>query len=128
MSQHFASTQFQDLCSRVATGREAARELTEFVENYGLKEAEFRLLWALLNSDTELDQTCLAALLGCSPAQVSALVERLRSRGQIVTQAASRDRRRHCWHITPQGRALVEQIVAFKSTSKATSECGRQAA
>ena len=105
-----------DACSRIASGRAAARDLTALVERFGLKEVEFRLLWALLTGDTQLHQTQMAEFLGCSPAQVSGIVERQRSRGKIAEQAAS-DRRQHVWRITPQGRALLEKIVAAKMAS-----------
>ncbi|MCH7751055.1 MAG: winged helix-turn-helix transcriptional regulator [Planctomycetes bacterium] len=103
--------QLDDACSRIASGRAAAWDLTALVERFGLKEIEFRLLWALLTGDTQLDQTQMAKFLGCSPAQVSGIVERQRSRGNILGQAAGGDRRRQVWRITPQGRALLEKII-----------------
>ena len=109
--------QLDDACSRIASGRAAAWDLTALVERFGLKEIEFRLLWALLTGDTQLDQTRMAKFLGCSPAQVSGIVERQRSRGNISGQAADGDRRRQVWRITPQGRALLEKIVAAKTAS-----------
>ena len=109
--------QLDDACSRIASGRAAAWDLTALVERFGLKEIEFRLLWALLTGDTQLDQTQMAEFLGCSPAQVSGVVERQRSRGNISGQAATGDRRRQVWRITPQGRALLEEIVAAKTAS-----------
>ena len=108
--------QLDDACSRIASGRAAAWDLTALVERFGLKEIEFRLLWALLTGDTQLDQTRMAKFLGCSPAQVSGIVERQRSRGNISGQSAA-DRRRQVWRITPQGRALLEKIVAAKTAS-----------
>ncbi len=109
--------QLDDTCSRIASGRSAAWDLTALVERFGLKEIEFRLLWALLTGDTQLDQTRMAEFLGCSPARVSGVVERQRSRGNIAGHAASGDRRRQVWRITPQGRALLEKIVAAKTAS-----------
>ncbi len=109
--------QMDDACSRIASGRAAAWDLTALVERFGLKEIDFRLLWALLTGDIQLDQTQLAKFLGCSPAQVSGIVERLRSRGIISGQVAGGDRRRQVWRITPQGRALLEKIVAVKTAS-----------
>ncbi len=106
-----------DACSRIASGRAAAWSLTALVERFDMKEIEFRLLWALLTGDTQLDQTRMARFLGCSPAQVSGIVERQRSRGNISGQAATGDRRRQVWRITPQGRALLEKIVAAKTAS-----------
>lgn len=109
--------QLDDACSCIASGREAAWNLTALVERFGLKEIEFRLLWALLTCDTQFDQTRMAEFLGSSPAQVSGIVERQRSRGNISGQAAASDRRRQVWRITPQGRALLKKIVAAKTAS-----------
>ncbi len=109
--------QLDDACSRIASGRAAAWDLTALVERFGLREIEFRLLWALQTGNTQLDQTQMAKFLGCSPAQVSSIVERQRSRGNIAGQAAAGDRRRQVWRITPQGRALLEKIVAAKTAS-----------
>ncbi len=103
--------QLDDACSRIASGRAAAWDLTALVEQFGLKEIDFRLLWALLTGDTQLDQTRMAKFLGCSPAQVSGIVECQRSRGNISGQVAGGDRRRQVWRITPQGRALLEKII-----------------
>ncbi len=122
------SQQLDDACSRIAAGRGAARELTALVEGFGLKEAEFRLLWALFSGDTRFHQAELAESLGCSPAQVSGLVERQRLRGLIVGQAASGDRRRQIWRITPQGCELLEKVVAAKTASGPVPSFRRDAA
>ena len=116
----FLSAVTQELdnaCSRIAAGRAAARELSQLVEGFGLKEGEFRLLWALLTGETPPHQSKLAELLGCSPAQVSGIVERQQLRGNIARRAALGDRRRQVWQITPQGRALLEKVVAAKTAS-----------
>ena len=118
----------EDACGRIAAGRAAARELTQMVQPFGLKEAEFRLLWVLLTGETQLDQTQLAELLGCSPAQISSLVESQRLRGNITRQAPPGDRRRQIWQITPQGRALLEQVVAAKTATKPVLSLRRDSA
>jgi DNA-binding MarR family transcriptional regulator len=117
-----------DTCSLIASGRVAARELVALVEGFGLKEAEFRLLWCLLTAETQLDQTELATLLSCSPAQVSSLVERQRLQGNILGKTASGDRRRQTWRITPQGRELLEKVVQAKSASMPLLNPRREAA
>jgi DNA-binding MarR family transcriptional regulator len=120
--------QLDEACSRIAAGRAATRELAALVKGFGLKEAEFRLLWALLTDDSQSDQTRLAGLLGCSPAQVSGLVERQRSQGNIVGRAAPGDRRRQISRITPLGRELLEKIVAAKSANSPVLSPRRNAA
>jgi DNA-binding MarR family transcriptional regulator len=118
MSRHDVVLQIDEVCRRVAAGRGAARELAALVAAFGLKEAEFRLLWVLFAASSEPDQTQLAERLGCSPAQVSGLVEQQRALGRLEGRAAAGDRRRQVWRLTAAGRALVEQIVAAKTASE----------
>ena len=110
--------QLDDACRRVALGKKTARQLDELVSAHGLKETEFRLLWALRSPSAPWDQIHLAEQLGCSPARVSAVVERLSRAGQIVGQAASADRRRNLWRLSAQGRDLLEAIIAGEAEEK----------
>ena len=100
--------------------------MAELVEGFGLKETEFRLLWALSAARVEPDQTQLAEQLGCSPAQVSGIVEQQRAQGNLVGQAATGDRRRQVWRLTPAGRALLEKIVAAKPANASAVQDKRQ--
>jgi len=118
----------ENACGRVAAGRAAARELTELVQPFDLKEVEFRLLWVMFADDLQLDQTQLAEILGCSPAQVSGLVENQRLRGNIARHDTSGDRRRQVWQITSQGRELLEKIVAAKTATRPVLSVRRESA
>jgi DNA-binding MarR family transcriptional regulator len=62
-----------------------------------------------------LDQTTLAKKLACSPAQISATVERMRSRGWIEARQTPGDRRRNLWQRTTSGNRLLEQMLAAAS-------------
>ncbi|MEX0610868.1 MAG: hypothetical protein WD738_05870 [Pirellulales bacterium] len=97
----------------VIDGRRAARALAEWARRFQLGEAEFQLLWCLRSvSDVGLDQTTLATNLAFSPAQVSAIVERVRVRDWICQPSAASDRRRRLWRLSSSGRNLLEQMVS----------------
>lgn len=100
------------VCFAAAEGRRAARALTHWCHRMELGEPEFLLLWYLRDCfGGGLDQTTLVRTLAYSPAQVSALVERLRSRGWILQESASSDRRRHLWHLSPLGSSVVATLL-----------------
>ena len=98
-------------CQHLAASRLLARQLADFAAPFGLKETEFRLLWKLRNPDRQVDQTELVSLLGCSPAQVSALVENLKSQGLIYSLTPPEDRRRCVWHVTSRGQEVLQRIL-----------------
>ena len=82
-----------------------------------MSEGEFRLLWLLrdnleTNSPREtLSQKDMAAQLGFSTAQISAVVEQLRGQGLIVVVPTPGDRRRQGWQLSSSGASLVEALA-----------------
>ena len=117
-----AVQQLDAACRHVTRGKEAARELGALVANFDLREAEFRLLWSLLTVRTLQDQTEIAAAIGCSPAQVSSLVEHLRKKRLILAIPSPEDRRRQQWQLTPAGCRMLERVIA------SVDQAGRAAA
>jgi DNA-binding MarR family transcriptional regulator len=110
-------------CTAAASGRRAARALAEWTKRFGLTEAEFQLLWRLRSASADgPNQATLAGTLAFSPAQISAIVERVRQRGLIFEQSASGDRRRHHWQLSIAGRQLLNQML-----DAATSFCDQAA-
>lgn len=89
-------------CSRALRGAieqlAARRELTT---------TQLTVLWACGSAADGVGQSRLAAQIGVSPAQASALVEQLRSRGLLEPRRATDDRRRQHWSLTVKGRELV---------------------
>jgi DNA-binding MarR family transcriptional regulator len=67
--------------------------------------------WLLLACAAELGEACrqsdLVERLGCSPAHVSGVVERLRQRGWMTADRPVGDRRRQCWRVTPAGSSAL---------------------
>ena len=99
-------------CRTAVDGRRAARALNDWARRFALGEPEFQVLWRLGTcSQAGLDQTSLAKSLACSPAQVSAVVERLQARGWIQQRQEIQDRRRHLWRLSPTGQSLVAQML-----------------
>jgi DNA-binding MarR family transcriptional regulator len=109
-----------DACRRAVLGKLAVRDIAGWVAAFAISESEFRILWRLHTSESaerptrraeDLDQAALAAHLAVSPAQVSAVVDRLRQANHIAAAPAD-DRRRQVWRLTPAGQDLLHRIVA----------------
>ncbi len=101
-----------DLCDAAADGRRASRALSQWCERIDLGEPEFQVLWCLREGMLcGLDQTTLVRRLAISPAQVSATVERLRTRGWIQQQSAPNDRRRNLWYLAPLGNDVLGMLL-----------------
>jgi DNA-binding MarR family transcriptional regulator len=100
------------VCGIAVDGRRAARALAEWVQRFELGEPEFLVIWCLhARQSAGLDQTSLAKALACSPAQISATVERLRVRGWIETRLKPGDRRRHVWQLAARGEESLAAIL-----------------
>jgi DNA-binding MarR family transcriptional regulator len=125
-------------CRTVVDGRRAARALAEWLRRFELSEPEFQVLWRLRDVAVEgLDQTTLANQLALSPAQVSATVERLGTRGWIIAHSRPEDRRRRLWQLSASGRTMLQSILSHvdrlpravaPQTTPTASAMGREAA
>lgn len=122
-------------CRRAVLGKLALQDIANWVAGFSISESEFRILWRLNGTDAamtgkfpaeELDQAALASDLVMSPAQVSALVDRLRRANHIATAPAD-DRRRQVWQLTAVGRELLQAIVAAVAADSSASR-GKEAA
>jgi DNA-binding MarR family transcriptional regulator len=99
-------------CRSAADGRRAIRAIGEWSGRFELSEPEFQVLWCLRSAcDDGCDQTTIAKHLSCSPAQVSATVERMRAEGWISQRIASGDRRRRLWRLSAHGQALLAEML-----------------
>lgn len=97
----------------VAWGRRLGRALAGGAKEQGLSETQFQLLWLLGTLAEPLSsQAELARELALSPAQVSGLLEELRSRGLVTGRSAKSDRRRRLWRLTPAGFARRFAVAA----------------
>lgn len=62
-------------------------------------------------------QSDLVEMLGCSPAHVSGVVERLRQRGWLTADRQASDRRRQCCHVTPTGLTVLAGLKISPSVA-----------
>ncbi|MGZ4305521.1 MAG: MarR family winged helix-turn-helix transcriptional regulator, partial [Solirubrobacteraceae bacterium] len=67
---------------------------------------------ALLQLDSPLPMTELAALLACDNSNVTGLVDRLEARGLVARQPSPQDRRVKHVVLTAAGRRLRDQMLA----------------
>jgi MarR family transcriptional regulator, organic hydroperoxide resistance regulator len=67
---------------------------------------------ALLQLDSPLPMTELAALLGCDNSNVTGLIDRLEARGLVTRQPSSQDRRVKHVVLTAAGRAMRDRMLA----------------
>jgi len=65
-----------------------------------------------LDPDRPSPMSVLADMLICDASKVTAIVDKLESRGLIVRQGAENDRRIKMLGVTPQGRELRERLCA----------------
>jgi DNA-binding MarR family transcriptional regulator len=86
-------------------GRHLRRRLAEVAEVLALSDTELLVVW--LCSGNGRVQVDLAASIGISPAQMSGMVERLRSRGLVAMHRLAMDRRRQVCRTSPAGQMLL---------------------
>jgi DNA-binding MarR family transcriptional regulator len=85
--------------------RHLRRRISELTAALDLSDTELMVVW--LCSGGGRVQIDLAAATGISPAQMSGLMERLRSRGLVAMHRLARDRRRQIWRATAAGQSLL---------------------
>jgi DNA-binding MarR family transcriptional regulator len=93
--------------------RHLRRRIAEATAALDLSETELIIVW--LCSGGGRVQIDLAAATGISPAQMSGLVERLRSRGLVAMHRLARDRRRQMWRATSAGEGLLANAAQHLS-------------
>jgi DNA-binding MarR family transcriptional regulator len=89
--------------------RHLRRQIAEATAALDLSDTELIVVW--LCSGGGRVQIDLASATGISPAQMSGLVERLRSRGLVAMHRLARDRRRQMWRATAEGQALLKSAA-----------------
>jgi DNA-binding MarR family transcriptional regulator len=89
--------------------RHLRRQLAEVARTLGLSDTELLVVW--LCSGGGRVQVDLAGAIGISPAQMSGMVERLRSRGLVAMHRLAMDRRRQMWRTSATGQALLAKAA-----------------
>jgi DNA-binding MarR family transcriptional regulator len=88
-----------------AASRQLRRRLVDVGAAFELSDSELLVVW--LCSGGGRIQGELATSIGVSPAQMSGMVERLRSRGLVAMHRSVADRRRQVWRATACGQTLL---------------------
>lgn len=108
------------------------RALADALSQAQLSENEFLVLAAYEAHENPPSQRELADRLAVSPAQISAIVERLRQRTWIDSQRDPHDRRRQQWSLTEAGVQVVhaagEAITARWTELDEVHQCSPLAA
>jgi DNA-binding MarR family transcriptional regulator len=92
-----------------SASRHLRRRLAEAAQSLDLSDTEVLVVW--LCSGGGRVQVELAGLIGISPAQMSGMVERLRTRGLVAMHRLAMDRRRQVWRTSPAGQALLARAA-----------------
>ncbi len=88
-----------------SASRQLRRRITDIAAGLELSDTELIVVW--MCSGEGRVQVDLAGSTGISPAQMSGLMERLRSRGLVAMHRQAHDRRRQIWRATPAGQAVL---------------------
>jgi DNA-binding MarR family transcriptional regulator len=109
---HHAAARMVSLVHAIEGCSQALRTAVESIAvRQELNATQLLALWVCGEATTELAQSELAARIGVSAAQASALVEQLRRRNLLEARRAADDRRRQHWSITSAGRTVIEAVV-----------------
>jgi len=96
----------------ILTGRVMAAHVDEVISPYKLTDVEFRTLLSLFShADGTACPSDLCAGLAQSPATMTRIGDALVSRNLITRVLNDQDRRRMDIRITPQGEALVREVL-----------------
>src|SRR5436305_9407343 len=85
--------------------RHLRKRLAELARPLDLSDTELLVVWLCTGGGRI--QVELAGAIGISPAQMSGMVERLRSRGLVAMHRLAMDRRRQIWRTTAVGQSLL---------------------
>lgn len=106
-------SQFAGLVRRLHLGHRLLRShLAERLAGLEMSETDFLVLGACDRAgEASASQGSLASLVGLSPAQLSALVERLRQRGWLDVRRCRSDRRKQLLSVTDVGREQLQRAI-----------------
>jgi DNA-binding MarR family transcriptional regulator len=99
-------------------GGRSSRRWKARLEPIGLEPREVMLFRHVALSEGR-SQRELALAMGLPASRVVALVDRLEGRGWVERRTSPRDRRARALHLTGQGRAVLEQIMAVSAEHEA---------
>ncbi|MBI4670540.1 MAG: MarR family transcriptional regulator [Chloroflexi bacterium] len=89
------------------------REITHLAE-YDLTLPQFDVL-AQLHREEGITQQCLADRLLVTKGNVCGLMDRMVEQGLVERRADPEDRRAYMLHLTPKGKALIQEVLPAQS-------------
>jgi DNA-binding MarR family transcriptional regulator len=97
----------------VETARLLRTHVDQRARQYGTTRAQWGVL-ARLRRHEGLNQATLAELLDLQPISLARLIDRLEQQRLVERRRDHADRRAHLLHLTPEGRALVDDLDALR--------------
>lgn len=82
----------------------------EETQAHGVTPVQYAALHAAVQQPG-LDQRTLASTIGFDTSTIGGVIDRLERRGLIERQASPTDRRVRLLHVTPEGTALLEELI-----------------
>jgi DNA-binding MarR family transcriptional regulator len=98
---------------------ETSRQLRTYVDHRARENGTTRAQWgvlARLRRVEGLKQAALAEMLEMQPISLTRLVDRLEGQGLVERRADPGDRRARLLHLTPPGRALVDELDELRAS------------
>jgi DNA-binding MarR family transcriptional regulator len=82
----------------------------EETQAHGITPVQYAALFAV-HEQPGLDQRTLASSIGFDTSTIGGVIDRLERRGLIERQASPTDRRVRLLQVTPEGQALLAQVI-----------------
>ena len=106
----FSDLRHETLLNIVHTGNLLASAGAPLFRQFGLTEAQFNVLFALLHKGREITQTELGKRLVVTRATITSVLDKLEEKGLVERRDVPGNRRIYHVGLTSAGRALVEKV------------------
>ena len=99
-------------------GGQSSKRWSERLDPLGLEPREVMVFRFVALAEGR-SQSEVARAIGLPASRIVALVDRLEERGWIERRTSADDRRTHALHVTPSGRAVIDQLAAISTEHEA---------
>ena len=106
----FSDLRHETLLNIVHTANLLASAGGPLFRQFGLTEAQFNLLFALLHKRRDITQTDLGKRLVVTRATITSVLDKLEEKGLVERRDVPANRRIYHVELTPEGRALIEEL------------------
>jgi DNA-binding MarR family transcriptional regulator len=104
-------------------GGQSSKRWSERLAGLGTEPREVMLFRFVALAEGK-SQREVAQAIGLPASRIVALVDRLEARGWVERRRSADDRRSHALHVTPRGRALLQQLAALSAEHEAELAAG----